>query len=73
MSTNPSRVLVRATLVVQDIYTCRKCDARQVGDAYTVETSDPPAALSVNRPHPHSMPVGWASYLDGFDCPKHHA
>lgn len=72
MSTTPRRVLVQATLVVRDIYTCRKCNARRAGDAYNIETDDPLLSLSRNRPTPHSMPVGWASYLDGFECPKHH-
>lgn len=67
-----NRVLVKATLVVRDIYKCRKCDAAQAGDAYTIETDNPVSTLSRNNPRPHSMPVGWASYLDGFDCPKHH-
>lgn len=70
--TTSGRVLVSATLVVRDTYTCRKCGARQVGNANLVETDDPAATLSKNRPTPHNMPVGWASYLDGFDCPKHH-
>jgi hypothetical protein len=72
MPTTPCRVLVRATLVVRDVYICRKCDARQTGEAYSVETSDPLHTLSQNLPKPRFMPVGWASYLDGFDCPNHH-
>lgn len=68
----PRRVLIAATLKVRDIYTCRKCAARQTGDAYTIETDDPLRVLSRNAPKPHAMPIGWASYLDGFDCPRHH-
>lgn len=42
------------------IYTCRTCGAQEPG-------------TSSAACHPQGMPYQWASYLDGYDCPKHHS
>ena len=58
---------------VQFEYKCLECSRAQLGTTEELETT----AMHdfgkwVNgRPPAHGMPVGWASYLNGFRCPEH--
>lgn len=72
MTTRVERAIVR--MLLRSSYKCRQCNKERGGEGFevTVDVTSPAEAqewVDKVRPAPHTMPVGWSSYLDGFQCP----
>lgn len=69
-----SAVIRWAKIKLRGVYTCRRCGTQALGDVFDVELShcEPSDIERVTRQRPpsHAMPVSWASFTDGFQCPK---
>lgn len=61
---------IRAEIKMIPIYDCLECGRSQAGTttSMSLETTEITQAIKSARAPMHGMPVGWASYHDGFRC-----
>jgi len=57
---------------VRSYYQCRTCGMIQAGTTFTVDLThyvlEDVTEIENGRPEARNMPIGWASYTDGYSC-----